>query len=180
VSAVLKLTSLATLVVALCFGAGYLLDRTHKLAGLPPGMNLQNVLYADEGRRTAIIVYEMPDDFAAGLEEGGLAYLKGFAVVPGDGSPHMYSDWRRTPVSEDEGWSYPTGLIAEGVERDRPSVRDYTDRYDISTMDRHIEQMVDEALNTPGSYYDCSSSGKDTLIVAIPQSRKIVYAASDG
>lgn len=140
-------------------------------------MNISSILYVSEeawgfgpgANETGIIVYKMPEVVAHELETSGLAYLQALPKNPGRGWQGRYSQWRLTPVVNDGRWP----SARERGDWVSPGIGDYIFKYVYTPLDAEVEQMVNEAIFSGGSYY---AYGRIGMIILIPHTRRIVYA----
>ncbi len=172
---------IAALIGVAWVGYQFLL-RGHRLSFVPEAMGVSNILYAAEesswgfgpgGNGTSIIVYEMPTAIAARLQAQGLKYLEDLPQQS-TGWRGQYSTWLSTPVTSDPRWEWPRSLAGLHGGWSSPGIGDYLFRNgDLLRLDQGIEQLVNDAILRPGSYY---AYGRIGVIILIPASRRIVFA----
>jgi hypothetical protein len=160
--------------------AGYaLLLRNHRLSFVPAAMGVSTTLYAGErsyffGSGAGILVYEMPKPVAAALQAEGLKYLEQLPQQSVGGWRGLYSNWLPTPVTLDQQWEWPRSQAGLHGGWTSPGIGDYLFRYgDLMPLDRDVEQMVNDSILRPGSYY---AYGRIGMIILIPATQRIVYA----
>jgi hypothetical protein len=159
----------ATLVLALT-GAGWLgwqeVLRRHHLALLPPALSVTDRLAAYEtaagwgpgGNESGLILYRMPDALAALLAAGEPPAAGALA-------------WQATPFLA-EGSS--DGALGPCAGDDCRSIDRFLWRYGHGVeLPQDVEEMVDQALRTPGNRVGVTRSG---LVLLIPGEKRVVYA----
>jgi hypothetical protein len=169
----------------------HLINYFWRLGFVPQAMGVWNILYASEqswgvlwlpgGKETGIIVYKMPEAVAAQLEKEGLTYLEHLPAQSHSGSRGRYDTWGQTPVVLDQQWEWPQFQLGMRGDWNSPGIGDYLFRYGFEIpLDKNIEQMVNDALFRPGSYYAYGRTGliiwsrqRDGLFMHIAASRKI-------
>jgi hypothetical protein len=151
-------------------GAGWLgwqeMVRRHHLALLPPVLGVSDRLAAFEvtagwgpgGNESGLILYRMPDALAAQLGQGTAPVAEGL-------------DWQATPFvaegSSDGALGPCAGDACARIDR-------FLWRYGQGIeLPRDVEEMVDQALRTPGSRVGVTRSG---LVLLIPGEKRVVYA----
>jgi hypothetical protein len=161
----------------------------HHLRFVPEAMNVWWVRYVSEeswgfgpgGNETGIIVYDMPDRVRDALKDNELAWLESLSPPEWAGWQGRYEEWRTTPIpttkfaradpaacppktSDRYLGFYPNGC---------PSISGYMGAYGFAIpFDREVEEMVNEALFSPGAYY---AFGRIGILILIPSRERIVY-----
>lgn len=158
-----------------------------RLRNVPEAMNVWWVRYAWEeswgfdpgGRYTGIIVYNMPASVQERLEGRALSWLNTLPQNSWQGVEGSYGGWRATPVPMTYSWANPAACPPTTSDRYRlsypngcPSIRGYMDGYGPFPIDRDVEDMVNEALFSPGAFY---AFGRWGILVVIPARERIVY-----
>src|SRR5688572_18709901 len=176
----LQLIIVIAVVIGVPLGGYYLLGYFWRLGFVPQAMGVWNVLYASEqswgfgpgGNETGIIVYKMPEAVAAELEKDGITYLAHLAEQ--SNGRGRYETWLPTPIVSDQRWPQGGRGKMEGLTWTSPGIGDYLFRYGFwIPVDKAVEQMVNDALFRPGSYY---AHGRTGMIILAPAARRIVYA----
>jgi hypothetical protein len=175
----------AAILVAVPWAGCQLYIRSHHLSFVPYGIAASNILYVEEKQwgiglpgdnETGVLVYEMPEAVAEGLEAGGVGYLEQLPRKPQSPPPDfrgVYSDWQETPVVPD-----PRHWGSSDYEGTRywvsPGIGDYLNKYGFPIpIDASIEAMINDAISKSGGYY---AYGRIGMILLIPRVRRIVYA----
>ena len=151
--------------------------RNRHLSHMPEEMNVTKIIYVSEeswgfgpgGNETGIIFYAMPDAVADNLQTDGLAYLQKLAKPIHKEWRGRYPKWQKTPIVIGKRWySYLEEKPSS------PRISHFMFYYGFRVpLNPRIENMVDEAISSEGSYY---AYGRRGLIILMPQFRRIVYA----
>jgi hypothetical protein len=160
----------------------------HHLRFVPEAMNVWWVQYVSEeawgfgpgGNETGIIVYDMPEKVRQELEEKGPTWLEALPRNSWDGWQGGYSDWHSTPIPKTHSWADPAACPPKTSDRylgfypnGCPSISGYMGAYGFAiSFDRDVEDMVNEALFSPGAYY---AFGRIGILILIPAHDRIVY-----
>lgn len=164
----------------------------HHLRHVPSELGVWQRLYVSEkawgfgpgGNETGILVYALPADARTTIQAEGEAYLESFGPSPWGTLRGRYSDWHATPIKTAVGtWTDPNacpkGVSDVGMltyPRGCPSILGYLGRYGFLVPVREdVEDLVNAALFSPGSYY---AFGRTGLVIAIPSKDRIVFAYS--
>lgn len=159
----------------------------HHLRFIPEAMGVWWVRYAVEeswgcgpgGDEAGIVVYDMPDRVREALKENGLAWLETLPPNSWQTSHGYYDTWRNTPVPSTHRWADPA--VCPPITSDWyrltypygcPGITGYMGGFGRLPFDREVEEMVNEALFSPGAYY---AFGRWGLLVLIPARERIVY-----
>jgi hypothetical protein len=123
---------------------------------------------------TGVIAYELPELPLARLNKEGLAFLRGLPSQTGnDVRGTWYHMWTVTPVT-DANWLHRRGDGNPDPRRGGPSLAAYIDRYGFAIeVDAQVEQAINRALASPGSFVGHTRGGGVLLLV--PQSRKAFF-----
>jgi hypothetical protein len=159
------------------FGSCKLLERSHHLSFVPEGLSVSTILYTKEqswgfgpgGNETGLIVYELPDSIAKEIQKVGLGYFTNLPQKKGDSSDSRgrYETWQSTPI-------LLKGSGSGAVTTNSYEIANFLNRYGFGiSIDSQIEQEVNRAISTPGSFY---ANGRIGILIVIPDIRRVVYA----
>jgi hypothetical protein len=160
-----------------------LLERKHRFSFVPEALGVSNILYANEeswgfgpgGNETGVIAYELPDAVAKEIQRAGVGFFA--AMPPKAGDSHdwhgRYEKWQPTPILGDPSWASGE-LDRKNVTVNSPQkIAHYLDKYGFGIpIDSHIEQIVNEAISKPGSFF---AYGRIGVLIVIPDMRKVIY-----
>ncbi len=161
-------------------------ERQDKLSHVPTELIVSEILYSNEelyglgpgGNETGIIVYKIPNDTVKEIELLGIDYFT--RLLPNSGSRYeqrgQYSEWQETPISSDPDWKDKVQTQTPDSVVSPPKLADYLDRYGWEIkIEPEIEQEINEAVSSPGSYFAYSRAG---MLIVIPSIEKAVYVYS--
>ncbi|MEZ0226319.1 MAG: hypothetical protein ACAH83_17315 [Alphaproteobacteria bacterium] len=170
-------------------GGWFYYVRWWHLSFVPPAMSVSKVLYAREeawgfgpgGNECGVIVFELPEEAVDNIHSLGMSYFSGLPVKqPSRGIDHrngIYESWHRTPMVLDGRFPNGEGMERLGAASSVPRIRNYLGRYgdnfDIASV---VEDEIDKAISTSGSFYSYSVSGG--ILIVIPDANHVVYVYS--
>lgn len=150
-----------------------------KLGYVPEALMVQKILYASEdswgggpgGNETGLIVYELPSDVADEIGRSGIDYLTNMrrSIDPKRDRKNYYPLWRHTPVESNDIW-VPQNQVNQ---KNHPSVRHFLDKYGFMIpIDPEIEQQIDSALTSTGSFYGANRKG---VMIVMPRAKRVAF-----
>lgn len=160
----------------------------HHLHFVPEEMGVWWVRYVAEkswgfgpgGNETGIIVYDMPDKVREELTQNGISWLETLPPNSWKDWQGRYRDWKSTPIPDTILWANPKKCPPKNSDRyllsypnGCPSITGYMGNYGFYiSFDREVEQLVNQAMFSPGAYY---AFGRIGLLIIIPAQNRIVY-----
>ncbi|AFY94074.1 hypothetical protein [Chamaesiphon minutus] len=142
------------------------MEREHRLSFVPEKLSVSNIVYTKEevfgfgpgGNETGVLVYELPDKIASDIEKIGIEYFVNLTPRQGNNSD-LYRKWQKTPIT------------------DVNKIEEHLDRYGFGiSIDRHIENEIDEAISKPGSFFANGRGGR--ILIVNPKNRRVFLAYS--
>jgi hypothetical protein len=158
--------------------------RAHRLAHVPPALEVTRILHAREqvwgfgpgGNEVSVIVYELPPYSAGKVREGGVAFLEGLRdprPLPSRERDREYEGWAETPIRAGQHWTPRECEPSESNDCERPRLRHYLGSWgSMMGVDPDVERAVDEAVTRPGSYYGWARYG---MLLVVPMQGRVYY-----
>lgn len=154
-------------------------ERLH-LSYIPPGISVSKILHTESNiNDTALYVYEMPISVARILDADGLTYLRSLPELSIEalrerGGRGVYTEWFETPVVGHEEWAISNACKLDPAGDQCAGYREFLRFYNVGTPnDEGMQQLLDRALFSEGTFYAFSSYG---IVMLIPQEQRIVFA----
>jgi hypothetical protein len=148
-----------------CLRATNLVDVRESLWGVGPG-----------GNETGLLVFELPEDSATAVNNGGTGFLKQ-ACSESPASRRRggrFQKWQQTPMAPEATAREHTGSVDPATSAGPQRIAHVLDQYGSPiVLDQAMETMIDNALAEPGNDYH---SRRTSLLIVIPAKRRVVYA----
>lgn len=145
-------------------------EETFYIEHIPQEMGVSKILYQKTeswgfgpgGNETGVVVFELPDNSAKTIQNAGKNY---FYVISKEDTPRnkyirKCGEWSETPVKSEPNTNWHLG--------------NFLDQYGFGIyVEQSIEDEVDEAMQTSGSYYTGCAGG--ALIIVAPKIKKVFF-----
>lgn len=176
----LFLTAVIIVVVVIAFPSAWKIWQSkQRLQLVPPAMAVSEILYVSTktsglgpgGNEAGIVVYEMPQSTREKIEQEGISWLSGLS---GSGKSWYgrYHTWHTTPFDPHVRKAFDIWTMERCGHKG--GVAGYMFRYGVCIpLDEEIENLANEALSSPNSYY---AFGRIGMLLLIPDKKRIVYA----
>jgi hypothetical protein len=164
------------LLVLVPYGAYRGIEHSRIMNLAPADLDVSGIIYSKEEsygllgpgvNETGLIVYSLPEQVAQKITEQGVEFFN--QVGRRFGSQTSHAAWLETPFVPDEKWT-----VANTKPSPPPKIADFLEKYGHGiTLDPSVEEMVNEAISTPGSFY--SYAQEVGLVIVVPRARKAIF-----
>jgi len=181
--AVRWVAAITFLIYLALFASFKLYQNNFRLSYVPDGLHVAKVIYAKEEsasplsfglpgeNETGLIVYELPLSTAQEIKGAGIEYFRSLPPNAGKDrdSRGAYWEWLQTPMWDADWLREPASTTTSAT----PRVDFYLGTYGFGiALEPHIEELVNEAVSRPGSYFGRGRSG---ILIVKPDRQRVVF-----